>query len=144
MKWSQIRNGYIYVIKSKTDTQRQIPVNKTLEALFRSMPRHIKSDYVFCHRNGRPYGDIKKGFNNAVKKAGLHDFHFHDLRHTTASWLVMRGASLKAVAEILGHSDIATTQRYAHLSEGYKQKAVELLDGDFSEGLHSGAMKESK
>ena len=133
LKWSQIRNGYIYVIKSKTDTQRQIPINKTLKALFKSMPRHIKSDFVFCKKNGKPYGDIKKSFNSALKKAGLDDVTFHTLRHTTASWLVMRGASLKAVAEILGHSDISTTQRYAHLSEGYMTKAVELLDKDFSD-----------
>jgi len=66
---------------------------------------------VFCKKNGRPYGDIKKSFNAAIKKAVLHDVTFHTLRHTTASWLVMRGASLKAVAEILGHSNITTTQR---------------------------------
>ena len=51
----------------------------------------------------------------------------------------MRGASLKAVAEILGHSDIATTQRYAHLSEGYIKEAVELLDGDFTYQWHVAA-----
>jgi integrase len=144
LKWSQIRNGYIYVVKSKTDTQRQIPINKTLKALFQSMPRHIKSDYVFCHRNGKPFGDIKKSFNSAVRKAALHDVTFHSLRHTTASWLVMRGASLKAVAEILGHSDIATTQRYAHLSEGYKQKAVELLDNNLGTCWHEVDIKDSK
>jgi site-specific recombinase XerD len=70
------------------------------------------------------------------------DFHFHDLRHTFASWMVMRGAGLKAVAEILGHSDIATTQRYAHLSESYKKEAVELLDRDFTYHWHEAGRKE--
>lgn len=143
LKWEQIRNGFIYLTNTKTDEPRQIPVNRTLQALFQSLPRHIKSDYVFCDRNGKPFSDVKKSFNTALKKAGIADFHFHDLRHTFASWMVMRGASLKAVAEILGHSDIATTQRYAHLSESYKQKAVELLDGDFTNHWHEAGRKEA-
>ena len=143
LKWAQIRNGFIYLTTTKTNEPRQIPINKTLQALFQSLPRHIKSDFVFCDRNGKPFGDIKKSFNAALKKAGIVDFHFHDLRHTFASWMVMRGASLKAVAEILGHSDIATTQRYAHLSEGYIKEAVELLDGDFAYQWHVAGRKEA-
>jgi integrase len=143
LKWSQVRNGFIYLTNTKTDQPRQIPINKTLLALFQSLPRHIKSDYVFCDRNGRPFGDIRKSFNSALKKAGIENFTFHCLRHTHASWMVMRGASLKVVAEILGHSNIATTQRYAHLSESYKQKAVELLDGDFTNHWHEAGRKEA-
>jgi integrase-like protein len=64
-----------------------------------------------------------------VKKADLVDFHFHDLRHTAASYMVMRGASLADVKEILGHADLKMTMRYAHLSPAHLRTAVDRLDG---------------
>ena len=64
-----------------------------------------------------------------VRRAGIEDFRFHDLRHTFASHLVMRGASLKEVQEILGHKTMTMTLRYAHLSQEHKKKAVNLLNG---------------
>ncbi len=129
LKWSQIRNGFIYLIKTKTDEARQIPLNDTLRELFPSIPRHIKSDYVFCDKNGSPYKDVRRSFKTAVEKAGIQDFRFHDLRHTFASRLVMKGVSLKTVQELLGHKDIKMTMRYSHLAEDYKVQAVKALDG---------------
>ena len=143
LRWRDIRNGQIYIRQSKSGKPREIPLNKTLIGLFNSLPRHIESEYVFYDTNGKPFADIKRSFNTALKRAKINDFHFHDLRHTTASWLVMRNASLKAVAEILGHTDIATTQRYAHLSEGYKKNAVELLDRNFREDWYGVDVKDS-
>lgn len=78
---------------------------------------------------GRPLHRIEKGFNAAVKRAGIEDFTFHDLRHRFASQMIMRGASLKEVQEILGHKTIAMTMRYAHLSQEQKKKAVNLFNG---------------
>ncbi len=73
--------------------------------------------------------DIKTAFRKALKKAGIEDFRFHDLRHTAASHLVMAGASLKDVQEILGHKTMTMTLRYAHLSQEHTKKAVNLLNG---------------
>jgi len=64
-----------------------------------------------------------------VTKAGLQDFRFHDLRHTAASHMIMRGASLKDVQELLGHADIKMTMRYAHLSPAHLRATVDRLDG---------------
>jgi len=69
-------------------------------------------------REGRVWrpSSIRTGFENAVETAGLDGFRFHDLRHHFASWYVMRGGSLQALKEILGHTPLAMTMRYAHLA----------------------------
>ena len=65
----------------------------------------------------------------AVARAGLQDFRFHDLRHTFASQVIMRGGSLKDVQELLGHKTMTMTLRYSHLSSDHKRNAVNLLNG---------------
>ena len=60
--------------------------------------------------------DIKNGFNRALELAEISGFTWRDPRHTFASWLMMRGASLRSVAELLGHQSLKMTVRYAHLS----------------------------
>jgi hypothetical protein len=72
---------------------------------------------------------MRKGFTAAVRRAGIEDFHFHDLRHCFASYLVMRGASMKEVQELLGHKTMTMTLRYAHLGQEQKKQAVGLLNG---------------
>lgn len=69
-------------------------------------------------REGRvwPTGNIRTAFENAVEEAKLDNFHFHDTRHHFASWFVMRGGSLQALKEMLGHADLKMTLRYAHLA----------------------------
>lgn len=64
----------------------------------------------------------------APQKAGLVDVQFHNLRHTFASRLVIAGADLRAVQELMGHADIRMTQCYAHLSASHKQNVAYLLD----------------
>jgi integrase len=137
LKWGNIRNGFIYLHKTKTGEARQVPINETLASLLRSLPRHIASDYVFCNKEGKAYADVKKSFKTAVKKAGIQDFRFHDLRHSFASRLVSKGASLKAVQELLGHKEIRMTLRYSHLADDHKKDVVRLLDGvNTDESVH--------
>jgi site-specific recombinase XerD len=83
--------------------------------------------YVF-HRRGRKVRSVKEGFKNALKKAGIEDFRFHDLRHTFASRLVQMGVDLYVVKELLNHSSITVTQRYAHLRLENVKRAVEMLE----------------
>jgi site-specific recombinase XerD len=71
-----------------------------------------------------PAGDIRTAFENAVAEAKLDDFHFHDCRHHFASWFVMRGGSLQALKEILGHATLAMTMRYAHLAPEHLRSEV--------------------
>ena len=130
LKWEQVQNGFIYLRKTKNKEPRQIPINDELAAILKKIRKenHLKSEYVFLY-NGRPVGNIKKGFKSALTKAGIEDFRFHDLRHTFASQILMRGSSLKDVQELLGHKDIKMTMRYAHLTQEHKRNAVNLLNG---------------
>jgi integrase len=72
---------------------------------------------------------IKTAYNNAVEAAQLDDVTFHTLRHTFASWAVMRGVTLKELQELLGHSSLAMTMRYAHLAPENLRAAVSRLEG---------------
>jgi site-specific recombinase XerD len=84
----------------------------------------LKSPYVF----GRRVGDIRESFTRAAKRAGIKECTFHTLRHTFASHLIMRGVSLNATGELLGHADIKTTMTYAHPSQEHLKNSVNLLN----------------
>jgi site-specific recombinase XerD len=71
---------------------------------------------------------IREAWENAVKRAGSKDFRFHDLRHTAASYMLMNGASLAEIGEILGHKSFEITKRYAHLSESHTRSVVERMN----------------
>jgi len=83
--------------------------------------------------NGKPITDVKHSFTSACRKAGIADFRFHDLRHTYASHLAMRGMHIRALQELLGHKTLAMTQRYSHLAPEQLQNTVKLLDGVIGE-----------
>ena len=83
--------------------------------------------WVFCTRAGERIANVRTAFTTACLKAGIEDFHPHDLRHTCAAWLVQAGVNIREVAELLRHSDIQVTMRYAHLSPDNVRSAVEKL-----------------
>ena len=85
---------------------------------------------------GKPYGEVKRSFNSAVRRAGIKDFTFHDLRHTFASQLVMAGCDLRTVQDLLGHKTLTMTLRYAHLSPSHKVKALGMLDEVLNEKIN--------
>jgi integrase len=113
----------------KSGKPREVPLTPGLRDVLRSA-RHLKGELVFSNRDGSPFakGETKWPLWRACRKAGLRKVGWHVLRHTFASHLVMRGAPLKAVQELLGHSDIGTTMRYAHLAPGVAASTVRLLD----------------
>ena len=80
--------------------------------------------WLFPRRDGQGPIDIRKAWENARDAAALADFRFHDLRHSTASYLAMNGASLVEIAEVLGHRTLQMVRRYAHLSESHVKDVV--------------------
>ena len=75
---------------------------------------------------------LNNGFKAALKRAGIEDFRFHDLRHTFASHFVMRGGDLKALQEILGHKTLTMTMRYAHHCPESLRSSIEVLNACYS------------
>ena len=129
LKWHDIdfKRDIIYLLDTKNNDKREVPMNDLAKKALIGVPKHPDSPYIFCRKDGKPYKDIRKSFFTALKKAGIINFRFHDLRHTFASQLVMSGIDLNTVRELMGHKDIEMTLRYAHLSPNHKKHAVEVL-----------------
>lgn len=123
---------------TKTGKRRYLPINKAAQAVFERRRAYRDrycpaSPWVFCKRNGDRISYPDKTFRIAVENAGITDFTFHDLRHTFASWLVTEGVELIKVRDLLGHSSIRMTERYAHLAPFRLHEAVGVLDGIYEQ-----------
>lgn len=129
LKWHDIdiNRDIIHLYNTKNGEKREVPMNEIVRKTIIAVPKNPKSPYIFCGKNGEPYGSIKKSFSTACEKAGIINFRFHDLRHTFASQLVMSGVDLNTVRELLGHKSIDMTLRYSHLSPDHKKRAVDVL-----------------
>ncbi|MDD5431664.1 MAG: site-specific integrase [Candidatus Omnitrophica bacterium] len=129
LKWHDIdfKRDIIYLLKTKNNSKREIPMNEAAKTALIKVKKHVDSPYIFCGKDGRPLQNIRKSFFTALEKAGIINFRFHDLRHTFASQLVMSGVDLNTVRELLGHKSLEMTLRYSHLSPDHKKRAVDVL-----------------
>lgn len=134
---------YLQGRHTKSGKRRSIPINQTARAvLLRRLVFRAEhcpgSSWVFAHPNGDRIKDLKRSFTTACNSAGLHDFRIHDLRHTCASLAVSEGVPLTAIRDLLGHSSITVTERYAHLEPSAVREVVAVLDGLQSQSGHTG------
>ena len=103
---------------SKSGKARHVPISDGVLYLLSTVPRQEGCDYVFANpKTLLPYVSVFNSWNTARTSVGLSDVRMHDLRHSFASFLVNSGRSIYEVQRILGHTQIKTTQRYAHLSQ---------------------------
>ena len=130
-------HGFIRLKQAKNGKARALPLNETLWTLFSRLRTRTEVLWVFHDAQGRQYNDVWHAFGAACEAAGLTDFHFHDLRHTFASWLIMRGIPLATVSNLLGHTSPTRTLRYAHLSPKHLTSAVLVLDPHSDKSLDS-------
>lgn len=113
---------------AKSGKTRHIPLNTEALNVLKSWRKQTNTiDLVFPNKDGNRFDTVKKGWKAIIDAAEIKNFRWHDMRHHFASRLVMAGVDLNTVRELLGHSDMAMTLRYAHLAPEHKANAVEKL-----------------
>jgi integrase len=133
LKWADVdlKAARATVHDTKNGDARVLPlVGKALDALREmKLQGSAKSEYVFAQPSGfpGPYEHFDQHWYDALDAASINDLRFHDLRHTTASYLAQQGASLLEIADTLGHRTMAMVKRYAHLAQSHKVAAIEKL-----------------
>ena len=136
LMWNQVFideaiDPYLEIRKAKNNKRRIIPLNNDMIELLQSIGKG-DDEFVFHGKYGKPLKGIKEPWQNALKKTGILDFRFHDLRHTFASHFIMKGGDVLTLKDVLGHSSMKMVERYAHLATAFKRRQINLLNGSFS------------
>jgi integrase len=118
-----------FVSTPKSGKPREVALGEIVRRTLKA-ERHLRGELVFCDEGGAMLtaASCVRPLWRACQRAGLRHIRWHALRHTFASHLVMRGVPLKAVQELLGHSTMDMTMRYAHLAPAVDREAVSTLD----------------
>jgi integrase len=147
LRWLDVDSagGRIMLPQTKNGEGRIVYLNNLAQQALASLPREDTkpTDLVFTGESITPE-NVSLAFLRACRAVNISDFCFHDLRHTAASWMRMRGADIHTVALILGHKDLRMAARYQHLSPAFLSDAVMLLDGAFAEPAETPENKEKE
>jgi integrase len=138
MRWPDVdlKRGQAVLHKTKNRERRAVTLLPRVVDLLQAHAkvRRLDTDLIFAQpRKDRPI-DLSHWFEKAAAAAKLDDFRFHDLRHTTASYLAMSGATLAEIAAVLGHKTLAMVKRYAHLSDAHTGAVVQRMADKFLGG----------
>ncbi|MGI8554919.1 MAG: tyrosine-type recombinase/integrase [Pyrinomonadaceae bacterium] len=135
MKWEDVDLNLKFIrVLDKNGEFKSIPIGRTMLRVFESLSKD--NELVFpSPRTGRRLTDVKKGFREACQKAGIKNFRFHDLRHTTATRLGENGFDLHVIGGVLGHKDARSTKRYAHITNRSKIRAIDSLEREDGENV---------
>lgn len=133
LEWDRVNleSGFIYVAKTKTGIPREIPLNDALLSLLKKLRNDEPfSKYVFTNPStNKPYNEIKTAWKSLLKRAGINDFRFHDLRHNFATHCLLEGGgNLRDLMKVLGHSNISTTLRYSKAQMEGMQRLVNAIN----------------
>lgn len=113
---------------TKSGRPRTVPMSDGVISLLDTVPRIAGSRNVFPNPDtGKPFISIHYAWDTVRKRAGMQDVRMHDLRHSFASFLINSGRSLYEVQHLLGHTQVKTTERYAHLQQGTLMKAANVV-----------------
>ena len=133
LSWQQIdlTNKTILLKRSKTNNEAVLYMsNRVYQVLKRRSESKVHQNWIFTDKSGNnPRKHSTIAIRRAIENAGIEDFRVHDFRHTCASRLVQNGMTVQETAHILGHTNIATTMRYAHLEQNkVAEKMKEVID----------------
>lgn len=129
LKWSDVnlKDGYIILHETKNGDRRRVPLSGLALSLLQehAKVRRLDTPLLFpSNKDPQKPIDLRKPWETALKQTEINNFKWHDLRHCTASYLAMNGASLAEIAEVLGHKTLQMVKRYAHLSDGHVSNVV--------------------
>lgn len=128
LEWKNIDfdRQVITLHETKNGERRLLPLHGHAYDLVHTLFKAKKTynQYLFPSKKTQKPIQIKRAWENAIILSGIEDFRFHDLRHSTASYLAMDGASMTDIAEVLGHKTLQMVKRYAHLSDAHTSKVV--------------------
>ncbi len=134
LSWADVdlQKGRITLHETKNGERRVVPLaGKALEMLreHAKTGRRIDTPLIFPgkYKAHKPM-DLRAPWRTALKQAGIDDFRWHDLRHSSASYLAMNGASMGEIAEVLGHKTLQMVKRYSHLSEAHTASVVSRMN----------------
>ena len=132
LKWADVDfdKDRVILYETKNGEIRQVAIaGHALELVhYLAKIRRLDTFYLFPSKFPKKPIDIRSAWENAVKKSGITDFKFHDLRHTCASYLAMNGASLAEIAEVLNHKKLTMVKRYTHLSENHTANVISSMN----------------
>jgi integrase len=143
LKWSEVdlQTGFLRLSASKTSA-KLIPISGPIRGILEVQATRRINDWVFPDTNNIAYFvGTPKVWLKVRAMAALDDVRLHDLRHSAASFGLAGGLGLEVIGKLLGHQDIKTTRRYAHLSDGYMKAAAESMAGGIAELLQVGTKK---
>lgn len=130
-QWSQFDLDRAVWLKPSSHTKQKkthrVPLSDPAVEVLKRAKIRANGEFVFSTKSGKPISSIGRAFCRLCKMAGIEDFRPHDLRHNYASLLASEGVSLQIIGKLLGHTQPATTQRYAHLADEALRKATELV-----------------
>ncbi|WP_208856077.1 tyrosine-type recombinase/integrase [Chromobacterium subtsugae] len=131
LEWSQVnlvkRLAWVNPEDAKAGKAIGVPLNDTAtEVLIAQVGKHPR--WVFTYRGDKLRQKAATGWKSALKRAGIENFRFHDLRHTWASWLVQEGVPLHIIQELGGWHSFEMVQRYAHLAPEHLRGHVTAID----------------
>jgi integrase len=125
--------------QTKNGTGRVVWLSEMAAAVIDSLTPGDAEELVFPLSEQVSPANVSLTLLRTCRKLKIADFRLHDLRHTAASWMVMSGADIYTVSQLLGHKNVRMTQRYAHLSPAHLQAAVRGLDKAFAGALPAAA-----
>jgi integrase len=144
LTWKKINfdfrdTGLITLFRTKNSRERtEFLMPRTREALLawkkhlewmrhRKKVKDVKTDHVFCRLDGTPIKNFNKAWWHVLNIVGLKNFHFHDLRHTFCSNLLLSGGTIKDAKDMIGHADISMTDRYSHITSSHQHSVQKQL-----------------
>jgi integrase len=134
LSWENVdlKNSRITLFRTKNGERRVVPLVGKAYDLIKNLYLKLEpenKDLLFPSPNNPKNSTcIRTAWCTAIKRAKIENFRFHDLRHSTASYLAMNGASLLEIADILGHKTLQMVKRYSHLSEDHKATVLEKMN----------------